>query len=176
MKEKETCLSIGRINGVTITSVKNEEGKVFFPVKPVCEAIGIAFPAQYTKIKEDPSFASVVTIIVTTGADGKKYDMVCLPDYRINGWLYSINPGKVAPEAKGSVMHYRDECNDVLYRHFFNRAQRQAESNKAESAELERLRQLIGQEKEVKSQINETKKRIDSIRAARLDDQPSLFD
>ncbi|MDE5813261.1 MAG: phage antirepressor N-terminal domain-containing protein [Muribaculaceae bacterium] len=93
----------------------------------------------------------------------------------MGGYSQSIKK-KVNAQTKDSVVRYKRECYDVLYRHFFNRAQRQAESNQAEAAELERLRQLIGQEKEVKSQINETKKRIDSIRAARLDDQPSIFD
>lgn len=117
--EKENRLSIGKINGVEIATVKNGNGEIYVPIKPICEAIGIAFPPQYTKIKEDPSFDSVVTIIVTTGADGKQYEMVCLPENRINGWLYTINPGKVAPEARESVMRYRDECNDVLFEHFF---------------------------------------------------------
>ncbi len=176
-KEKtENRLSIGKINGVEIAAVKNEDGEMCVPIKPICEAIGIAFPAQYTKIKEDPSFESVVTIIVTTGADGKKYEMVCLPLRRIYGWLYTINPGKVAPEAREAVMKYRDQCNDVLYDYFFNKNQKLMDINRAEMAELENLRSLMTEEKDVKLRIKESKERIDKIRASRLDDQPSLFD
>ncbi|MDE6553339.1 MAG: phage antirepressor N-terminal domain-containing protein [Muribaculaceae bacterium] len=176
MKEKENRLSIGTINGVNIYAINDENGQTLVPIKPICDAIGVAHQTQKTKIHEDEILSSVGTLRMSTGADGKQYDMFCLPLEFVYGWIFTINPRNVNPQAKESVIKYKRECYEVLYRHFFNRAQRQAESNQAEAAELEHLRQLIGQEKEVKSQINETKKRIDSIRASRLDDQPSLFD
>ena len=176
MKEKENRLSIGTINGVDIYAINDENGQTLVPIRPICEAIGVSLQGQSEKIYDDEILSSVVKQNLTTGADGKQYEMLCLPLEYVYGWIFTINPKKVNAQAKDSVVRYKRECYDVLYRHFFNRAQRQAESNQAEAAELERLRQLIGQEKEVKSQINETKKRIDSIRAARLDDQPSLFD
>lgn len=176
MKEKENRLSIGTINGVEIYAVIDEKGQTLVPIKPICQAIGIDFEGQRQRIQRDRRLSSVAFKIKATGTDGKLYDMLCLPLQYTYGWLFSIESSMVAPNAREQVEKYQDECYDVLYRHFFNRAQRQAESNQAEAAELERLRQLIGQEKEVKSQINETKKRIDSIRAARLDDQPSIFD
>lgn len=47
--------------------------------------------------------------------------------------------------------------------------------NRAEMQELERLRSLMTREKDIKIEIRDTKERIDKIRAARLDDQPTLF-
>ena len=165
---------ITRINGIDIPAVV-ENGETYLPIKPICQAIGVNYATQLEKLKSHPILSSVIPLRGTTGADGKKYEMVCLPLKFIYGWLFTINPGNVSEEARENVIKYQIECYDVLYRHFFNRAERQAESNKAEVEELERLRQLIVQEKEVKSQINETKKRIDSIRASRLDDHPALF-
>ena len=176
MKEKENRLSIGTINGVNIYAINDENGQTIVPIRPICEAIGVDYKAQYSKVKEDEILSSTVVLSTTVATDGKDRGMVCLPLEFVYGWIFTINPRNVNPRAKDSVIKYKRECYEVLYRHFFNRAQRQAESNQAEASELERLRQLIGQEKEVKSQINETKKRIDSIRAARLDDQPLLFD
>ncbi len=176
-KEKtENRLSIGRINGVEIATVKNEAGDFYVPIKPICTALGIDFKVQHRKIEDDPSFSSVMVIMTTTGADRKQYDMVCLPIRRVYGWLYTINPGKVAPEARESVMKYRDQCNDVLYDYFFNKNQKLMDINRAEMHELEELRSLMTQEKEIKMKIRDSKERIDKIRAARLDDQPSLFD
>ena len=174
--EKETSrLSIGRINGVDIYAINDDNGQTLVPIRPICEAIGVSLQGQSEKIYDDEILSSVVKHNLTTGADGKQYEMLCLPLEYVYGWIFTINPKKVNTQAKDSVVRYKRECYDVLYRHFFNRAQRQAESNQAEARELEMLRQLIIQEKEVKSQISETKKRIDSIRASRLDDQPTLF-
>ncbi len=172
----ESRLSIGRINGVEIYAVIDENNQIFVPIRPICEAIGVSLQGQAEKINEDEILSSVVKENLTTGADGKQYEMLTLPLEFVYGWIFTINPRKVNPQSRESVIKYKRECYDVLYRHCFNRAQRQAESNQAEAAELEHLRQLMGQEKDVKSQINETKKRIDKIRASRLDDQPSIFD
>ena len=60
-----------------------------------------------------------MAIIATVGADGKTRDMVCLPVKHICGWLYSINPGKVAPEVEDRILSYREDVNDLLTSHFF---------------------------------------------------------
>ncbi len=95
---------------------------------------------------------------------------------RIHGWLYTINPGKVSPEARETVMRYRDECNDVLYEHFVNKSRRQIESNRAEKAILGIIERLTEEEKTIKTQLKEAKENLSKIRTERLDDQPSLFD
>lgn len=179
----ENKISIGRINGTDIFAVASESGETFVPIKPICTALGIAFSAQYTKIKEDLSFSSVVTIIVTTGADGKQYEMVCLPHRRIYGWLYTINPGKVAPEASDTMIRYRDECNDLMYDHFFTRARKLQEIDVAEREKIAELAHIDKQLNAAESNVKELKAKkagarsdLDKIRSARLDDRPSLFD
>lgn len=90
---------IARINGVEIPAVV-ENGETFIPVKPICEAIGVADQKQREKIQNHPILSSVGTLRVSTGADGKKYEMFCLPLKYVYGWLFTINPGNVSPEAK----------------------------------------------------------------------------
>lgn len=102
--------------------------------------------------------------------------MLALPLQYIYGWIFSIHPSKVSPEAKDAVLRYRKECYDALYRHFFCQSQRQMESNKAEIAALEKLNGLLSEEKSIKGQIKETRECLSKIRAARLDDTPTLFD
>lgn len=127
---------IAKINGADIVTVEND-GETFVPVKPICDAIGIAFPPQFVKLQEDEFFSSTVTDIVMVAADGKYREMVCLPLKFIYGWLATINPGKVAPEAREAVCQYRRECYDVLYNHFAGAMQRTLERN---TAEIELLR------------------------------------
>lgn len=176
MDSKPTLLRLGCVHGIEIAAVKNESGQLYVPVRPICEALGIRFEPQYSKIKEDETFSSTVTIIVMVGADGKKRDMVCLPVKHICGWLYSINPGKVAPEAKEKVLSYREEVNDILTSYFLGGSLRQIESNQAEIKALEEINSLLSQERTIKGQLKEARDRLAKIRSSRLDDQPSLFD
>ena len=69
--------SITRINAVDIVTVE-KDGQIFVPVKPICDAIGIAFQPQHIKLQEDDFLAPTVTIIVTVAADGKNREIVCL--------------------------------------------------------------------------------------------------
>lgn len=176
MDTKETRLSIGKVHGIEIAAVKNENGQLYVPVKPICTALGVDFSAQRIKINEDKTFKSTMAIIATVGADGKTHDMVCLPVKHICGWLYSINPGKVAPEAEDKILSYREEVNDILTGYFLGGSLRQIESNQAEIKALEEINSLLTQERTIKGQLKEARDRLSKIRAARLDDQPSLFD
>lgn len=47
------------------------------------------------------------------------YEYVVLPIRKLAGWLYSINPNKVKPEIKAKLELYQDECDEILYQHFF---------------------------------------------------------
>lgn len=169
-------ISIGRINGAEIYAVKNESGEIYVPVKPICEAIGVSVQGQHLKLKEDPILASTINLRLMEGDTGKNREMVCLPLEYVYGWIFRIDSRNVKPEASDSVLRYQKECYNALYRHFFTQAEKQRDINRAEAAELENLRQLISEEKEVKIRIKESKERIDKIRATRLDDTPTLFD
>ncbi|HBP5393076.1 TPA: phage antirepressor N-terminal domain-containing protein [Pseudomonas aeruginosa] len=88
----------------------------YVAMKPVVENMGLAWQAQHVKLAE--KFGSVITIIVTTGADGKRYDMTCLPLKKLPAWLYSINPSKVKPELREKIVRYQNECDDALWNYW----------------------------------------------------------
>ncbi|WP_289741588.1 phage antirepressor N-terminal domain-containing protein [uncultured Duncaniella sp.] len=161
-------------NGVSIP-VATKDSQSYLPIKPICEAIGIAFQPQNDKIKEHPILRSTVTIIVTVGADGKPREMVCLPVKFIYGWLFTINPGKVAPEARAKVEAYSLECYEVLYNHFNTTLTRQLDANAAELEQLKALNDAIHREKEAKADRFKAEKALANIRASRLEEEPTLF-
>ncbi len=179
----ESRLSIGKINGVEIAAVKHEKGEIYVPIKPICTALGIDFKVQHRKIEDDPSFSSVMVIMTTTGADGKQYDMVCLPIRRVYGWLYTINPGKVATEAREAVMKYRDQCNDILYDYFNGKTKRLEEFVNIERELMTRretlqtsLSDLMKSVDSIKSEIKDIDKKFNDLKSERLNPTPSLFD
>ncbi|MGP5475978.1 phage antirepressor N-terminal domain-containing protein, partial [Pseudomonas helleri] len=92
----------------------DQAGEPFVPMKPVVEGMGLAWQTQHRKMM-DGRFASVVTIMVTTGVDGKQYEMACLPLRKLAGWLMSIHASKVRPELRDGVIAYQNECDDALW-------------------------------------------------------------
>lgn len=85
----------------------------YTPMRPIVEGMGLAWQAQYDKLKQ--RFNSVIMEIMTTGKDGKSYNMICLPLKKLFGWLMTISPNKVKPEIRDSVIMYQNECDDVLW-------------------------------------------------------------
>lgn len=91
-------------------------GQPYVAMRPLVTAMGLDWASQFVKIGQ--KFGAVVVEITTTGADGKQYRMICLPLRKLPGWLYSINPGKLAAELRGKVVRYQDECDEVLWKHW----------------------------------------------------------
>lgn len=88
-------------------------GQPFVAMKPIVDNMGLYWTGQHAKLTD--KFGSVIQIICTTGADGKQYDMVCLPLRKIPAFLYSVNPSKVKPELREKIVRYQDECDDALW-------------------------------------------------------------
>lgn len=183
MDKQENRLSIGKVNGIEIYAVKNEEGTVLVPIKPICTALGIDDKAQREKISEDEDLSSTGVLSTSVGSDGKKREMLCLPEKYIYGWLFTINPKNVAAPARDSVRRFRHKCYNVLYDYFNGKSRRQQDLLDAERQAVarlseidERIKQNDSLLKELKAERAKAKSDIDNIRASRLDDQPSLFD
>ena len=68
---------VAKINGVDILASQVELGLV--PVKPICEALGVDLKGQREKLNSNPLYSQVGVLSPSTGADGKQYDMHCLP-------------------------------------------------------------------------------------------------
>ncbi len=164
---------ITRVNNVDIVATSDEQ---LVPIRPICEALGVDFAGQRKKIQEDEDLSSVVDLTPSTGADGKQYEMLCLPIRYIFGWLFTINPANVKPEAQEAVRTYRRRCYDALYNHFFGSQKRQLEQNQIEITLLEELADLNQQQQQLKQTISEKRKKLDKLREERLKNEPKLFD
>ena len=67
-----------------------------------------------------------------------------IPFSRVSAWLFTISPNKVAPELAEKVRLYREECADVLDRHFRGKVQSAATIDPA--AFVEELRRMVSEE------------------------------
>jgi hypothetical protein len=76
------------LNGRGVSTA--EYCKAYFSPRHVCDALGISWPRQFRKIKEDEFLKSTVVISPTVAADGKKRVQTMLPIEFANGWLFTI--------------------------------------------------------------------------------------
>jgi hypothetical protein len=68
-------------------------------MRRVVENLGLAWGRQHSKLLEEKEkFKSCD--IVTVAADGKSRTVMAMPVESFHGWLYTINPNKVAPAVR----------------------------------------------------------------------------
>jgi hypothetical protein len=97
-----------------------ENGQKWVSVNKICENLGIATNRQINKLKSDPTYEARLIEVPTAGGVQKVF---CIPLEKLNGWLFTINPNKVKPEAREKLIAYKNECFKVLYEHFINKSQ-----------------------------------------------------
>lgn len=91
-------------HGTTLYTTKvDDEGMVV--LKPTLEGIGLGYSAQLKKLR-DADWA-VVSMIATTGADGKTYQMAAVDLDTWSMLLANINAKKVKPELQPIVRTYQ---------------------------------------------------------------------
>jgi hypothetical protein len=100
----------------TIFAVKRADG-VFIAVRPIAETMGLSWPAQLLRIKEDPVLSKGVATIAIPSPGGVQ-EMTCLRLELLNGWLFKIDPRRVKEEIRARLIEYQEECYEVLFRHF----------------------------------------------------------
>ncbi len=162
------------INGVSIIACRQVEEMVV-PIRPVCEALGVAYESQVNKIKEHPVFGSSISLRDMVAADGRTRQMLCLPMEEFPGWLFSINPANVRDEIKRDLISFQKMCNKALFNFFFGSLQKQNQRNMEEIASLERITQLTNEKNEITGLLAAEKRKLAKIREERLNNEPTLF-
>lgn len=166
---------ITTINGIEIAAVIDENGNIFVPVKPICQALTIDFEGQRQRIARHYILGSTAFTLKAVAADEKEREMLCLPLEYIYGWLFTIDAGQVAESRREAVANYQLECYKALYEHFTGSMRRTIETNNAEIALLQQINSAISDEKEAKGRRKKAEEALGKLRAERLNPQPSLF-
>lgn len=91
-------------------------GRVYVPLRTICNNLGVAWSAQRQRILRDPVLAEEMTpMIVTITGTGQQVEAQCLPLEFLNGWLFGINANRVAEDVRDDLIAYQKECYQVLY-------------------------------------------------------------
>ena len=151
----ENCNSIVKkvwFNSSQLIAIESDNQR-FIAIRPICEAIGISFSRQSRKLQRDSKFSCAH--MATTGADGKQYQMLCLPMEKLNAWLFSINAARCRPETQDRIRLFQNECCIVLH-DYFNKGY--AVNPQATAPQLENL---FNQVKEMQFELGYQKHRLE---------------
>lgn len=157
------------VNGISLQVVADGREQLV-AVKPVCEILGVAYQSQQAKLKEHPIYSSVITLSVTTGADGKKYEMVCIPLRFFSGWLFSINPDNVKEEVREKLIEYQKKCNDILYDYFFRHADFAMKKQEEISLQLDVVAKAKEDFRNAKKILSDAETRLNRINVLTFDE------
>lgn len=104
----------------TLFAVERDDG-VFVAVKPICDALGVSWPSQFQRLKDDPILSEGVTTIVMPSPGGAQ-EQTCLKLDLVNGWLLKVDSRRVKDdETRHRLLTYQRECHVVLFEHFYGK-------------------------------------------------------
>lgn len=111
MKKIETALV--PFHGHTLLTIKDGD-IIRVAMKPICEAVGLDWSAQFRRIERHPVLGSTVAMMAMVAEDGKQREIVTLPLDYLNGWLFGIDASRVKPEIRDRLIDYQRECFAAL--------------------------------------------------------------
>lgn len=95
--------------------------KVAIALKPIVEAIGLAWQAQLARLKRDPVLSEGITVMVIP-SEGGPQETVGLRLDLIPGWLFTISTRRVSDHTiREKITLFRRECFSVLSEHFLGK-------------------------------------------------------
>jgi hypothetical protein len=107
-------------------------------VKKLCDNIGLTgINDQYKKIQSDESFQSEFKEIEINGIIQR---VLCIPYNKVDGWLFSISVNRVKHEVKQKLIEYKNECFEVLHKHFNSEVLQPLSTNKTTELLVELLK------------------------------------
>jgi P22_AR N-terminal domain len=125
------------------------EGVFYVVLKPVVEALGLAWNGQLERVKRNQVLSEGMRMIRIPFMRGGDQDAVTLRLDRIHGWLFTIDASRVKKEIRELVQIYQRECHEVLHRHFSGEApkleQQRQESESQRVRMVTEARQTFGQ-------------------------------
>ena len=112
VEEKTVLFYDDEIKGVIVMITPSQQ-RVYIPIRPVCDFLGVAWSAQRRRILDDPVLAEELESVPINTAGGPQ-EAQCLPLEMLHGWLFGINARRVKPEIRERLIRYQRECYRVL--------------------------------------------------------------
>jgi len=101
--------------GDTIPVVMLADGKLYVPLRPITDALGLDFASQSRRVRADEVMgadATLVRVILLVGIR----ELLAIPLEQLPGYLFGIDARRVKPELRDKVLRYKREVFNVILR------------------------------------------------------------
>ena len=126
-------------------------------IKPACELIGLSFKSQHDSIKNDQFLGQLSTLNTTTGADGKQYEMFCLPKKAFLTWIIRLQPNRIISDdaCRENLIKMQNVICDYLF----------SDEKKSQQLErhLARTTAILLESRELRNQITASGRRLKEL-------------
>ena len=141
------------------------DGQPYTPMKPIVEGMGLDWKAQYRRLANDQKrWGMVMMTIPSFGGDQAS---CCLPLRKLPGWLMTIQPARVRPEIRDTVIAYQNECDDALWDYWSKgQAQNPRQPEPAKTLATDRYIELLEAENTILKQQLANRRRLPRPAAA----------
>ena len=100
-------------NGINLTGIKTQDGKIYIVIKTFCEALGIDPSSQLKRIKRDDFFDEGVVIMTIPTESGKQETTLLELDF-LPMWLTGIRAERCKEEIRPYLKEFKLKAKDVL--------------------------------------------------------------
>ena len=118
VKSQETEI-VQLINTPLLCPIIN--GQPYVVVKSIVEGIGLNYQNSMKNLADSRLNEFKIEYKLTEAFGGLNVGKTyfALPVRRIAAWLYSINANKVNEDAREILFKFQEQCDEVLFKHFF---------------------------------------------------------
>lgn len=112
MTNSSTAIKTVPFHGHDLITIQDGE-TVRVAMKPICDAIGLQWQAQFNRIKRHAVLSQGVSIM-NIPSNGGIQQFTTLPIEMLNGWLFGVDSNRVKPEIREHLLMYQRECFQAL--------------------------------------------------------------
>ena len=104
-----------KVVGVIIE--ESGERRIYVPVRPICDYLGLSWVGQRERIMRDAVLAESVRFVrvTRTNSKGGAPDVICLPLDFLPGWMFGVSTNRVKPALQERITLYKRECYRRLW-------------------------------------------------------------
>lgn len=115
--------------GIKVTLIKGEDGHVYFPVKQVCENLGIESDRQLKRLSALPDYQGALADIRMQTPGGMQ-PVACIRRREAAWWLITIDDAHCKPEVRGHLQEIKQLLMDAADALLFGDIQRTNENER----------------------------------------------
>jgi hypothetical protein len=109
----ESNCALVEFHGTQILTIKDGD-VIRVAIRPIAEALGLAWQGQYERIKRNPVLAEGVSLELIP-SEGGMQETLTLPLDLLHGWLFGISAIRVKEPLRAKVLAFQRECYRVLF-------------------------------------------------------------